>query len=306
MVVESVPLVSVIVPTYNMGAYVADTVRSVQQQTITDLEIHVVDDGSTDDTKAKIEPLLADPRVHYYYQPNAGKSVAKNFGIRASRGAYVGFSDADDLWLPNKLELQLPAFEKSPEIGVVYSRSQRMDPDGNILEPYVIDQPSGWITQQLFQDNFVPFGTAVIRASAFEKFGGFNEKYRMGMDWELFLRLAPHYQFECIPAVTYLYRVWAGQMSSNWSLRYTNALRIMEEFVAANPGAVSPELARKAVAGTILSRARARANLAGDYRGAVQDAVSAVARGASVPAATRLIVRCLLRILHLAHGPLDK
>jgi hypothetical protein len=126
------------------------------------------------------------------------------------------------------------------------------------------------------------------------------------MDWEMFLRLAPHYRFECIPAVTYLYRVWAGQMSSNWSVRYTNALSIMEEFVAANPAAVSPELARKAYAGTILSRGRTRANLGADYRGAISDAIAAVGRGASVPAATRLIVRCLLRILHLAHGPLDK
>ncbi len=299
------PLVSIVIPTYNMGAYVADAIRSVQAQTITDLEIIVVDDGSTDHTRDAIAPLLSDPRLKYFYQENAGKSRAKNVAIAAAKGKIIGFCDADDLWLPNKLALQLPCFDTDPDIGIVYTRSQRQTAAGQLLPMQRFPEPTGWVTEELFTENFVPFGTALIRASAFERFGGFAEKYRMGMDWELFLRFSLHCKFAFVEQVTYLYRIWPGQMSHNWEGRFKNAHQIMAEFQAANPNAIPPAVSRRAIAASYANQARARANISGDYVGAIRDALKAIATGYSVIYASRLIIRCLLRVLGISRGPLD-
>lgn len=299
------PLVSVVVATYNMAPYVAGAVQSVLDQTIKDLEVHVVDDGSTDDTKEALLSVLRDPRVHYHFQENAGQTRAKNLGIRNSRGRYVGFCDADDLWLPGKLELQLAAFEDGADVGVVYTRCQRIDSKGSLLPLKPQHEPSGWVTEELFMDNFVPFGTALVRKEALDVHGPFNESYRMGIDWELWLRLSNHYVFRCVPQVTYLYRVWSGQMSSNWKGRYEAAFRIMDEFLENYPGRVSPKRVRQAIAGSYANRGRARASISADYFGAIADAARAVANGYSPWKALRLVIRCSLRIAHLASGPLD-
>ena len=306
MTLSSTPLVSVVIATYNMDQYVGDAIRSVQHQSVKDLEIHVVDDGSTDKTREIVSGFLSDPRVHYHYQENAGQTRAKNAGIALSRGTFVGFCDADDLWLPEKLALQLPYFEKSDAIGVVYTRSQPIDSTGRELPRPEFPELSGQITERLFVENFIPFGTSLIRRDALRKHGAFNERYRMGIDWDLFLRLSVRYDFAHVPTVTYLYRIWEGQMSSNWRGRYEHAFRIMTDFVQAHPNAVPKDVVRHALAQSYANRGRARANISADYFGAIADALRSVRYGQNVYSAARLIVRCGARIIHLAYGPLDK
>src|SRR3954452_13254995 len=126
------PAVSVVVASRNYGRYLAGAVRSVLGQTFADLELIVIDDGSTDDTSDVIRPFLADPRVRYHRTDGLGQSRAKNLGVLQARGPLVAFLDGDDEWLPTKLARQFPLFT-DPNVGVVYSRRTLMDAAGRDL-----------------------------------------------------------------------------------------------------------------------------------------------------------------------------
>ena len=129
-----VPAVSIVIATYNGEQYLEAAVRSVLAQTISQIEVIVVDDGSTDRTPELERVLAADSRVRWIRQQHASQAHAKNRGIAESNAPIVGFCDSDDLWHPRKLELQLPHFDR-PEVGVVYSREQRFVQDGAVRRP---------------------------------------------------------------------------------------------------------------------------------------------------------------------------
>ncbi|MEI2420365.1 glycosyltransferase family A protein, partial [Arthrospira platensis SPKY2] len=114
-----------VIATYNMGAHVAQAVQSVLDETDIDLEVVVVDDGSTDDTQAVLEAFRNDSRVRLIVQENRGQPKAKNAGLLATRGRFVAFCDTDDYWLPGKLGRQLPLMD-DPSVGVVYSPVLRL------------------------------------------------------------------------------------------------------------------------------------------------------------------------------------
>src|SRR5689334_23008717 len=113
--------VSVIVPTFNSARFLCEAIGSVHAQTYKDYEIIIVDDGSTDDTQNVVKEL--DKPCKYFYQNNAGPSVARNYGISESSGEFVAFLDADDAWLPGKLEMQIRLFDRHPEVGAVETAS---------------------------------------------------------------------------------------------------------------------------------------------------------------------------------------
>ncbi|PIG91387.1 glycosyltransferase family 2 protein [Gloeocapsopsis sp. IPPAS B-1203] len=127
--------VSVIIPVYNVERYIADTINTVLQQTYTNFEILIVDDGSPDKS-IDICQKFADPRIRIIRQENRGVAAARNTGIRYSQGDYLAFLDADDLWLPNKLEKHIEHLESSPDVGVSFSRSAFIDEEGNPLKLY--------------------------------------------------------------------------------------------------------------------------------------------------------------------------
>lgn len=253
------PLVSVVIATYNMGQYLADAIQSVLSQTWDNLELIIVDDGSTDNTPAVIEPFLTDDRVRYLPQQNCGQPKAKNAGIRACRGDFIAFCDGDDLWEPEKLALQIPCLLENPSVGVVYSRVNYMDQSGVFLRHDTPQGHSGKITEQLIVYNFIPFGTAMVRRSVLDDCGVFDESLPMGIDWDLWLRISTRWEFLFLPRVTYRYREWPGQMSKNFRGRYINAIRIMNKFFAAYPTAVSPCIRRRAWSDTYSGRALALA-----------------------------------------------
>ncbi len=127
-------LVSVVVPTYNRAYCICRAIDSVRQQTHSNWEILLVDDGSTDNTKAVIASTYAgDPRIRYIYQQNAGVSAARNAGIRESKGDYVAFLDSDDTWKPWKLETQLECFRFFPEVGMVWTDFEAVDASGQVV-----------------------------------------------------------------------------------------------------------------------------------------------------------------------------
>jgi glycosyltransferase involved in cell wall biosynthesis/peptidoglycan/xylan/chitin deacetylase (PgdA/CDA1 family) len=251
------PLVSVVIATYNAGVYLREAIESVLGQSVGDLELLVVDDGSTDGTRELVEQIH-DARLTYLWQENAGQTSAKNHGVSKARGDFIGFCDGDDYWYKNKLELQLPLFERSPAVGVVYSAADEIDEHGKQLGRALVAAHRGVVTHELFMRNFVPFGTAVVRRQCVERLGAFDSALRMGIDWDLWLRVSAHYEFEFVAQSTYAYRIWSGQMSKNWRGRYSSAFRIMEKFVTEHPDAISANLRRKAFADTYANRARAR------------------------------------------------
>jgi len=240
------PLVSVVIATYNMGQYLPKAVDSILQQTWKNLEVIVVDDGSTDNTPEVMQSYSNDSRVSFIRNQNQGQPKAKNCGIKNTKGDFIAFCDADDFWEKNKLEIQMPLFA-SPEVGVVYSEVSFIDENNN---PFTKDQHevrhSGKITNQMLIENFVPFGTSVIRRKCIEKNGIFDEEFRMGIDWDLWLRYSLDWEFKYAPEKTYVYRVWSGQMSNNYRGRYDHAKRILTKFSSLHRQKLNTASIRKA------------------------------------------------------------
>jgi glycosyltransferase involved in cell wall biosynthesis len=243
-------LVSVVVATYNMGRYLPQAVQSVLAQTYPNVEVQIVDDGSSDDTEQVVRRWERHERVRVHRQSNGGQAQARNRGIALTRGRYVAFLDADDEWLPQKLARQMPLFV-TPQVGVVYSGYQCMDGEGRVLPPK--PQPRmhrGQVSGALLIENFVSFQTAVVRRECLERYGGFDESIRMGDDYDLFLRLSAHCEFDFILEPTVRYRIWSGQMSKNYRRRYESGMRTMQKFLDRNPGVVSAAQIRTAWAHT--------------------------------------------------------
>ncbi|MDG4555436.1 MAG: glycosyltransferase [Candidatus Competibacter sp.] len=232
------PLVSVVIATYNMGAYLFLAIRSVLDQTYEKLEILVVDDGSTDDTAEIIRPFLEDTRIRYISQVNGGQASAKNRGIKESRGEFVAFLDADDIWAPSKIAEQLPLFFRSESVGVVFSQYIEIDAQGIPGKLVGSDFSRGKVSGPLLVFNFVGFSTSIVRKQCFDRLGYFREDLGMGIDYELWLRFSTDYEFDYVDRPLVYYRIWLGQMSKNYQRRYMNGIEIMKDFLSKHPDVV--------------------------------------------------------------------
>lgn len=244
------PLVSVVVASYNMGSYLPLAVSSALAQTYDRIEVLIIDDGSTDNTAAIAQGLLTDPRVRYIHQQNGGQASSKNRGIRESKGEFIAFLDADDLWEPTKLEEQLPLFEKSAKVGVVCARYVEIDAEGKELRVDSSTFFRGKVSGRLLKYNYIGFSTSVVRRECFETLGCFKEDLGMGIDYELWLRFSTQYEFDFVDRTLVKYRVWAGQMSKNLKRRYLNGIATMEKFLKDYPASVPDNLRRDAWAHT--------------------------------------------------------
>jgi glycosyltransferase involved in cell wall biosynthesis len=244
------PLVSVVIAAYNMAAYLPLAVKSVLEQVYRNIEVIIIDDGSTDGTREAVRPYLNDPRVRYLFQENKGQAAAKNYGIRESRGEYVAFLDGDDMWAPEKLDVQIPLFSKSEAVGVVYSRVLYIDKTGKELTVADNELFRGRVSGPLLIRNFIGFGTCVVKKECFDRFGGFKEHVRMGIDYDLWLRFSTQYEFDYVDCPLLYYRLWAGQMSKNCKARYLSGIETMKNFLLEFPGAVDKNTENEAWAHT--------------------------------------------------------
>ncbi len=253
--------VSAIITCYNYGNYLEGCIQSVLAQTVPVHEIVIVDDGSTDDTETVLQHYEGRDRFVIIRQHNQGQAHAKNEGARHASGELIAFLDADDRWDPSKNALQLPIFD-DPSIAVVYSHVRYIDEhDAPIQLPPAVPQLSarrGRVTGPLFIDNFIPFSSAMIQRTKFEAAGGFDESLRMGIDWDLWLRLSVENAFEFVPQPLLIYRVGhPGQMSKNRETRQLCSDRIMAKFLEQNPGVLAPAVVKRAYAYTFVNRAYA-------------------------------------------------
>jgi len=200
--------VSVIVPVYNCAQYIGKAIESILAQTYPVHEIIVVDDGSTDGTREALEPYKAS--IIYVYQKNAGEPAARNTGIRHSTAEYIAYLDADDLWLPDKLELQMQYLQTHPECELVYTDMMTFDDQG-IIEKSVRTSRgrvycSGKIFPQLFRETLFGSGSVVFRKTAAEKVGGFDETFLVGSDYEMWLRMSRSFEFGYVDKPLLMYR----------------------------------------------------------------------------------------------------
>jgi glycosyltransferase involved in cell wall biosynthesis len=179
--------VSVIIPAFNQGHFLADAVESVLNQTYPDVEVIVVDDGSTDET-AVVAQSFTDPRVSYIYQENRGLSGARNSGIRHAAGEYLSYLDSDDLFLPEKLELLVGELERRPDLGFVAGQAIPVDEHGNqvgkLFDKGLPDRP-----EELLLGNPFHVGSVLVRREWQERAGFFDESLRSYEDWDMWLRL---------------------------------------------------------------------------------------------------------------------
>lgn len=189
--------IDVVIPVFNGQRYIAKALQSVQSQTLPVSRIIVVDDGSTDATVRAVEDLMrGDERIVCLKRPHEGVSAARNAGIAASSAPFVAFLDADDIWLPEKLERQLAAFERGGgEVGFVHSSYFFINADGDPLPGNNIVPPKqrGDIFMPLLLDGYVLSGSAssvVVRRDVLDKAGHFDAQLFHGEDWDLWIRLA--------------------------------------------------------------------------------------------------------------------
>ena len=173
-------IVSVIIPVYNGGRYLAEAIESVLDQNYCPIEVIVVDDGSTDGS-ADVARSFSES-VHYFYQPNQGVAAARNAGINNSSGELIAFLDADDLWAHNKLSVQVDCLLMHPNIGYILGRQQ------NFLE-LGIDKPYWLRKEHLLNDHLGFLPTSLIRRDIFDKVGLFNPNYKISEDMEWFSRV---------------------------------------------------------------------------------------------------------------------
>lgn len=230
---------SVVTAAYNMGGYIAETLDSILGQDYPLIECVVVDDGSTDNTPEVLQRYAAEPRVRIVRQPNAGQTVAKNHGVAESRGEFIAFCDADDVWESHKLTRQIPRFRERDDIAVVYSEISCMDGQGAPTPCFRMKRYEGRVTAPLLIDNFVPFPSVVVRASVLRELGGFDESLSMSIDYDLWLRISVNYRFAYVPEKLARYRLWAGQMSHKTGERLDNFMRLLDRFLRDNPGAAT-------------------------------------------------------------------
>ena len=199
------PRVSVVIPTYNSLQYLPFAVESALNQTFVDIEIIIINDGSTDRTE-EWGLQQSDPRLKLITQENLGKSAARNAGIEAARGDYIAFLDADDLWEPTKLEMQVNCLDKSPHIGLVYTWTVLADRDGRPTGHLISSRAAGDVWKDLVCRNILACGsTPLVRRNCFEVTGLFSPDLPFAQDWDMWIRLAAHYPFAVIekPLVRY-------------------------------------------------------------------------------------------------------
>ncbi len=226
-------------PSYNYERYLPLAIKSVLSQTHSDLELIITDDCSTDGSREIVEQwkLLDDRIVPVFHKVNRGLAGARNSGLAVSSGEFVALCDADDIWLPEKLSIQLERFQTTPDLGVVHSDSTIIDSNGNLTgERFsLLNHRRGQITsgnlfEELCQRNFLCVPTVVLRREAIQYAEGFDERLRSLEDWVCWTKVSRKYDFYYVEDALAQYRIHGASLSRNpkgMALNRANALRFL-------------------------------------------------------------------------------
>ena len=243
-------LVSVIIPTFNCKNVIGQAVKSVLDQTYNNLEVIIIDDGSTDDTKTILTPYLKDKRVKYFKQINLGQASARNKGLSMAQGAFIAFLDSDDYWLPSKISQQISRLLISGN-SVSYTNFKIINGvtgctipyhRGTEYEQFRYGDVKFWLSFY----NFIPFSSVIVHRTLLEKTGGLNEKIEMGDDWDLLLRLSMFSDFDFIEEPLLVYRMGRPkQLSGNMKKRFEQQELIISNFYKNFPNSFSKQHIKK-------------------------------------------------------------
>lgn len=250
---DSPPRVSVVMPVYNVEAYIAEAIESVLAQSFTDWELLIIDDGGSD-RSIDIAAEYCDPRIRIIAQRNRGLAGARNTGIAHARGDYIALLDSDDRWLPEKLALHIIHLDAAPDVDVSYSASRFIDGEGHVLRQAQTPQLHNITPQLILCRNPVGNGSApVLRRSTLDRVAfthpdeagrtcWFDESFRQSEDIEMWVRLAIQAQavFDGIAPELTEYRIVSGGLSANIARQFESWERMV-----AKTRSYAPDFIRK-------------------------------------------------------------
>lgn len=220
---RTLPLVSVVMPAYNARPFIEEAIRSVLSQDYPSIELTVIDDGSKDGTPELAEQFGS--RVKVLRQKNAGPAAARNRGIAAALGDFIAFLDADDVWLPGKVALQVQYLQDHPDVGVVFGGFLRWhsQPDGTFLTPptpinldtplNIVAEHSGWIYKDILLESVISIITAMVRRTVIEKVGDLDESLATGEDYDFWLRVSQQFRADKLDRTLAYYRMHAASIT---------------------------------------------------------------------------------------------
>lgn len=196
--------VSVIIPTFNSEKTIVNAIKSVLNQTYVNLEIIIIDDGSTDNTSKLFNPYVYDNKVKYFYQDNQGQGAARNLGIKKSSGEWIAFLDSDDVWVKNKLEKQLEAVKGKSDVSLVFSNAEFVENDKNVGSFFEDFCPyPNWeknVFEQILRNNFIVNSSVMVRKDVLEEVDMFSQDQflRNIEDYDLWLRIISKYKIHLV------------------------------------------------------------------------------------------------------------
>jgi glycosyltransferase involved in cell wall biosynthesis len=255
---KDMPLVSVVIPTFNRKHIVGKAIESAINQTYKHIEIIVVDDGSSDGSAEFIAGYGS--AVKYIFKENGGVSSARNLGIRKSIGEFVAFLDSDDVWLPDKLEKQIHFFEKNPDFGMVLCDCYYMDSSSKISERSMRRNclpRDGHILNDVFMSPSLIPSSVLVKKAVLDDIGCFDEDMKTAEDLDLHLKIAVNYKIGLISEPLFNYMVGHDGLSK-LTITYDDHVFIVERFIQDHPTLISESLARKALFQTFLGAANGK------------------------------------------------
>jgi glycosyltransferase involved in cell wall biosynthesis len=282
----SKPAVSVIIPAYNRPAFLREALESVAAQTFRDLEVIVIDDGSTEDLAPVVQAHAKFARL--IRQEHGGPAVARNNGLRNATADIIAFLDSDDLWLPHKLERFMTAMQRQPQTRIFYGPMIAMEEHGGLVDGRTKPRHAGDITQPLFKSCFVDIPTVVCRKEVLTAAGGFDESLSVCEDYDLWLRVSLTDKFGFIEEPLAKRRLHAQRLSkADMPQNLTVKARMLERFwnkaeaqkkidsqmAAARLGRVYYSAARSSFRSGLFSQATDQARCARRFDGAPWRAV---------------------------------
>jgi teichuronic acid biosynthesis glycosyltransferase TuaG len=230
----SAPLVSIIIPTFNMERYITETIESVRKQSFKDWEVIVVDDCSTDSTGLIVNRLVElDPRIRYFRLSSNSNlpAVPRNYGIKQSRGKYIAFLDHDDLWSPSKLERQIWVLEKDKSISMVHSHLAVIRNGRKFWAVLYLPSPKKSAASELTlkSRNMIQCSSVIIRREIVLKLGGFDESRNLRAieDYHLWYRLSKSHRIAFISEIHGKYRLDKAGTSANENMQ--NRLKAIDQ-----------------------------------------------------------------------------
>ncbi len=301
-------LVSVVIPACNAETWLPLTLESACRQTLREIEILVVDDGSTDRTAEIVENYSArDARIRLIRRENGGVGAARNSAIAEARGRYVAPLDADDIWSPDKLAAQVACMEAGGErMGMCYCWSEKIDARGKRITAGCPFEIEGSVLRPLVLRNFVGSGSVpMFRTAALKKVGYYLERSEQGgvqgcEDWDLSLRIAERYQVGLVRRCLVGYRQLAECMSLNADGMSRSYEVVMTRAKARNTG-LPPEAYRWS-AGNFYSYLVSKCYLWGDYRGCLHSMARAMSADLMLFGNRRFYLMALKSLVRIVTG----